>query len=196
MLALIVGLVMFLGVHSTGLFWPALRGQVMARRGPLPWKGGYALLSLIGLGLIVWGYDQARLEPVWLWVPPLWTRHVAALLTLPAFILLVATYLPGSHIKARLGHPMLLGVKFWAIAHLLANGTLADLLLFGSFLAWAVALFIVLRRRDRLSAVVRNGRGSRDALVVIVGLVAWVLFALYAHEWLIGVAPFGSRAGG
>lgn len=192
MLALIAGLVVFLGVHSVGLFATDWRQQMLARLGPLAWKGLYALIAVVGLALIVHGYGQARLSPTWLWVPPVWTRHLAALLTLPAFILLVATYLPGSHIKARVGHPMLLGVKFWAIAHLIANGTVADLLLFGSFLVWAVALFVVLRRRDRASGVVRSGRASRDAAVVIVGLVAWVAFALWLHRLLIGVAPFGA----
>ncbi|UAW98200.1 NnrU family protein [Halopseudomonas nanhaiensis] len=191
MLALIAGLVVFLGVHSVGLFAAGWRAQMIARLGPLAWKGLYALVAVVGLVLIVHGYGQARLSPTWLWVPPVWTRHLAALLTLPAFILLVATYLPGSHIKARVGHPMLLGVKFWAIAHLIANGTVADLLLFGSFLIWAVALFVVLRRRDRIAGVVRSGRASRDVAVVVVGLVAWVAFALWLHKLLIGVAPFG-----
>ncbi|SDT02744.1 Uncharacterized membrane protein [Halopseudomonas xinjiangensis] len=192
MLALIAGLVMFLGIHSVGLFVPRWRGQMIVRLGPLAWKGLYTVVAVLGLVLIVYGYGQARLAPTWLWVPPVWTRHLAALLTLPAFVLLVAAYVPGSHIKARVGHPMLLGVKFWAIAHLIANGTLADLLLFGSFLAWAVALFIVLRRRDRLAGMTRSGRASRDVAVLVIGVVAWVAFALWLHEMIIGVAPFGA----
>lgn len=192
MLALVAGLIIFLGIHSTGLFAPDWRAAQKQRFGENAWKGIYSVVALIGLVLIVWGYGQARMDPVWLWVSPVWTRHLAALLTIPAFVLLVATYLPGTKMKARVGHPMLLGVKFWAIAHLIANGTLADLLLFGGFLAWAVALFIVLRRRDRASGVVRPaGKASRDVMAVVVGLVLWVIFALWLHEWLIGVRPFG-----
>ena len=192
MLALVIGLLLFLGVHSTRLFAAQWRTRQVAKMGLLPFKGAYALLSLIGLVLIIWGYGQARMEPTWLWISPVWTRHLAALLTVPAFILLAATYIPRTHIKARVGHPMLLGVKFWAIAHLFANGTLADLLLFGGFLAWAVALFVVLRRRDRLAGVTyAAGRGAMDALAVVVGLVACVIFAMGLHGVLIGVKPFG-----
>ncbi|HDZ56828.1 MAG TPA: hypothetical protein ENI17_12140 [Pseudomonas xinjiangensis] len=192
MLVLVIGLLVFLGIHSIGLFATGWRAEKIDRLGVGAWKGIYALVALVGLALIVWGYGQARLSPIWLWIPPEWTRHLAALLTILAFILLVATYLPGSKIKARVGHPMLLGVKFWAIAHLLANGTVADVLLFGSFLAWAIALFVVLRRRDRRAGVIRApGRASRDALVVVVGLIAWVVFAMWLHGLLIGVRPFG-----
>lgn len=192
MLVLILGLLLFLGVHSTRLFAAEWRATRINKMGMLPYKGAYALIALLGLVLIIWGYGSARMAPTWLWVPPVWTRHMAALLTLPAFVLLAATYIPGTHIKARVGHPMLLGVKFWAVAHLLANGTLADLLLFGSFLAWAVALYVVSRRRDRMAGVTAPaGRASRDALAVVVGLVAWVIFAMWLHGLLIGVKPFG-----
>lgn len=192
MLALVIGLLLFLGVHSTRLFAAQWRGRQISKRGVLPYKGSYAIASLVGLLLIIWGYGQARLDPTWLWVSPVWTRHLAALLTVPAFILLAATYIPGTHIKARVGHPMLLGVKFWAIAHLLANGTLADLLLFGSFLVWAVALYVVSRRRDRMAGVTYpKGRAAMDGAAVVVGLVAWVIFAMWLHGALIGVKPFG-----
>lgn len=192
MLALVIGLVIFLGVHSLRMLAPTWREQQVQRLGLMPWKGLYSLVALIGLVLIIWGYGQARLAPTWLWVPPVWTRHLAALLTIPAFILLVAAYLPGSKLKARVGHPMLLGVKFWALAHLIANGTLADLLLFGGFLVWATAAYVSNRRRDRLAGLVpASGQLSRDAAVVVVGLVTWVIFALWLHLWLIGRAPFG-----
>ena len=192
MLALVLGLLLFLGVHSTRLFAADWRAAQVSRLGLLPWKGIYAVVALLGLLLIIWGYGQARLSPTWLWVSPVWTRHLAALLTIPAFILLAAAYVPGTRIKARTGHPMLLGVKFWAIAHLIANGTLADLLLFGGFLAWAVALYVVSRRRDRQAGVSYPASGfSRDAIAVVVGLVAWVVFAMMLHGPLIGVRPFG-----
>lgn len=193
---LILGLILFLGVHSTRIFADGFRTQQRARFGELPWKAIYALLSIAGFALIVIGYGEARLAPVVLWTPPVWTRHVAALLTLPAFILLVAAYLPGTRIKARIGHPMVLGTKFWAIAHLLANGNLADVVLFGAFLAWAVALFIVSRRRDRASGTTYPPAPgiSRDVTAVVAGLVAWALFAFVLHAMLIGVAPFAAAA--
>lgn len=189
---LILGLLLFLGVHSVRIFAGDWRDAQVARMGLLPWKGVYALFSIVGLGLIVWGYGMARAEPVALWLPPVWTRHLAALLTVPAFVLLVAAYLPGSHIKAKIGHPMVAGVKIWALAHLLANGNLADVILFGAFLAWAIADFVVSRRRDRIA-----GRSypvccwTRDAAVIAIGLLAWALFAIYGHVWLTGVRPFG-----
>lgn len=192
MLVLILGLVLFLGIHSMRLFAADWRATQIDRRGLLAWKGIFSIIAVLGLVLIIWGYGQARLTPTWLWVSPMWTRHLAALLTIPAFILLAATYVPGTRIKARVGHPMLLGVKFWAIAHLIANGTLADLLLFGSFLAWAVALYVVSRRRDRLAGVRYPASGfSRDLIAIVVGLVGWVIFALWLHGPLIGVRPFG-----
>lgn len=189
---LILGLALFLGTHSLRIVAGGWREAQLARFGEKRWKGLISLLSALGLGLIVWGYGMARADPVVLWMPPTWARHLAALLTLPAFVLLVAAYLPGSHIKARVGHPMVAGVKLWALAHLLANGNLGDVLLFGAFLAWAVADFISARRRDRLA-----GRTypvccwTRDASVTAIGLLAWALFALWGHVWLIGVKPFG-----
>lgn len=191
MLVLILGLLLFLGVHSVNLFAPNWRVAQIERLGILPWKGIYALLSLVGLVLIIWGYALSRYNPVVLYFPPMWTRHLASLLTLPAFILLVATYLPMSKLKARVGHPMLLGVKFWALAHLLANGMLADLLLFGGFLVWATALYVVSRQRDRLAGrSPAAGSWAMDALAITLGVVFWAAFAMWLHVMLIGVAPF------
>lgn len=188
---LILGLVLFLGVHSVRIFADDWREAQIARLGEMRWKGVYSLLSAVGLGLIIWGYGMARMDSPVLWNAPTWTRHVAATLTLPAFILLVAAYIPGSRIKAAVGHPMVAGVKLWALAHLLANGTLTDATLFGAFLIWAVLDFVSARRRDRVAGRTYPARGgSRDALVLAVGLLAWALFAWYGHIWLIGVAPF------
>ncbi len=193
MLLLILGLILFLGMHSARLFAANKRASFIAAKGPLAWKGIYALVSIVGFVLIIYGYGQARMSPTWLWFSPVWTRHLAALLTIPAFILIVATYIPGSCIKARVGHPMLLGVKFWALAHLIANGSLADLLLFGGFLAWATALFVVSRKRDRAAGVsYGKGKPVMDAVVVVVGLVAWAAFAFYLHGAWIGVKPMGA----
>lgn len=192
MTVLVIGLLVFLGAHSVRIFAEDWRGRQIARLGLQPWKGIYALVSLAGFALIVWGYGLARGEPVPLWNPPLWTRHPAALLTLPAFVLLAAAYVPGTRIKAAVSHPMVLGVKVWAVAHLIANGTLADALLFGSFLAWAALDFQAARARDR-AAGTRYAPGplSRDIAAVAAGLAAWAAFAFWLHASLIGVRPFG-----
>ena len=192
MTLLILGLVLFLGVHSTRIVAEGWRGRFIAQRGEMAWKGLYAVLSIAGFALIVWGYGQARLQPVVLWGSPTWTRHLAALLTVPALILLVAAYVPGNAIKARLKHPMVLGVKVWAFAHLLANNTLADLLLFGGFLVWAVFSFRAARGRDRAQGIVyAPGRALPTVIAVVGGLAAWAFFAFWAHSAWIGVKPFG-----
>ena len=189
MALLIAGLVIFLGVHSVSIFAPAWRDAQLARLGAGAWKGGYAIASAIGLVVLVVGYGLARQAPVVLWVPPTWTRHVALLVMVPVFPLLLATYLPG-RIKAAVKHPMLAAVKLWALAHLLANGALHDVLLFAAFLAWAVADRISVKRR----AVARSVPGAppspaNDAIAVIGGLIVYVVFLLWAHRWLIGVSP-------
>lgn len=191
MVELVIGLVLFLGVHSLRIVAEGWRSQVIAARGEGLWKGAVALLSLLGLVLIVRGYGAVRLDPVALWTPWAGGRHLAALLTLIAFVLLAAAYVPGNAIKAKVGHPMILGVKVWALAHLLANHTLADLLLFGGFLLWAVIDFRSARRRPAVASAVPVS-ASRTAITVAVGVVAWALFAFWAHGVLIGVRPFGA----
>lgn len=192
MLSLLLGLALFLGIHSIRLFAERWRTRQMERYGRNSWRATYSLISLAGFALMVWGYGEARTAPVDLFHPPLWTRHLAALLTLPAFVLVVAAYVPGNHLKARIGHPMYLGIKFWALAHLLSNGRLADVLLFGGLLAWSVAGFVVSRKRDRAAGVVyAPGRLSRTMLATVLGAVAWAAFAMWAHGMLIGVRPFG-----
>ena len=186
MTALILGLLLFLGVAEG---W---RSRTLARLGEGRWKGLHTVVSLVGFALIVWGYGQARAAPMLRWASPLWTRHLAALLMLVAMMLLAAAYVPGNSIKARLHHPMVLAVKVWAIAHLLANNTLADLLLFGSFTVWAVLNFRSARQRDRAAGIVYPaGRAAATAVTVAVGLLAWAVLAFWAHGWLIGVRPFG-----
>jgi uncharacterized membrane protein len=192
MTLLVLGLVLFLGMHSSRVFAEGARQRFIAQRGANAWKGLYTVVSAAGLALIVWGYGQARLEPVVLWASPLWVRHLASLLTLVAFVLLAAAFVPGNALKARLGHPMALGVKTWALAHLVSNNTLADLLLFGGFLLWAVLSFRAARARDRAAGVMAaSGQASRTAVTVVAGLLAWAVFAFWAHGAWIGVRPFG-----
>jgi uncharacterized membrane protein len=188
MLWLVVGLVVFLGVHSVSIVAPGWRDALAARLGEGAWKGVYSLVSLVGIVLIVVGYGAARQNPVLLWNPPVWTRHLAALLMLPVFICFLAAYLPG-RIKAALKHPMLVAVKLWATAHLLANGTLADVLLFGGFLAWAVADRISLKRRAPRPIPGAPPGAANDAIAVIAGLAIYALTVLWAHQWLFGVSP-------
>jgi uncharacterized membrane protein len=191
MAILILGLVVFLGVHSVRIVAEGWRTKQIARLGELTWKAIYSIISIVGFILIVWGYGEARTAAVALWSPPVWTRHLASLLTLVSFILIAAAYVPQTRIKAAVGHPMVAGVKLWAFAHLLANGTLADVLLFGAFLVWAILDFIAARRRDRAAGTVYiKGPAMRDATAVAIGLVGWVVFALYLHAWWIGVRPF------
>ncbi len=192
MTVLLLGLVLFLGAHSVRIVAEGWRGRVRARLGEGAWKGLYTLVSLVGFALIVWGSGLARQQPVVLWTPPAAMRHVAALLTLVSFVMLAAAYVPGNGVKARLKHPMVLGVKVWALAHLLANGTLADVLLFGGFLVWAVLCFRAARQRDRAAGTLYPaGRGGATALTLAAGIGAWAVFAFWAHAALIGVRPFG-----
>ncbi len=189
---LIAGLVIFLGVHSLRVFAEGWRDRMRERLGTGAWKGLYSAVSLLGLALVAWGFDLAREQPVLLWSPPVGLRHAASLLTLLAFLLLAAAYVPGNHLKARRGHPMVLGVKAWALAHLLATGMLAHLLLFGSFLVWAVVLYAVSRRRDRRDAVVPPpGRLAATLITLVLGVAGWAVFAFGLHGLLIGIKPFG-----
>ncbi|MFC4763705.1 NnrU family protein [Dyella koreensis] len=189
---LILGLVLFLGIHSIRIFANDWREQLLARLGEKKWKGLYSVISIVGFVLLIYGFGQARLQPVLLYVPPMWLRHLNALFTLIAFILIAAAYVPNNHFKARLGHPMLAGVKTWAFGHLLATGMLHDVVLFGAFLLWAVLDFVVSRRRDRLAGTVYPAGTVRgDAITVLAGLVGWAVFAFALHAWLIGVKPMG-----
>ena len=191
MTILILGLLVFLGVHSTRIVADGWRTAQLKRLGEGAWKGIYSLLSFAGFALIVWGFGLARQEPVVLWTPPVAMRHVAALLTLIAFVLLAAAYVPRNAIKARVHHPMVLAVKVWAFAHLLANGKLADLVLFGAFLAWAVACYIAARKRDRAAgAQYPAGTPGGTAAAVVAGAAAWAAFTFWLHGALIGVRPF------
>lgn len=192
MIWLIVGLVLFLGVHSVRIAAPGVREAGLARFGEGGWKGLYTLVSLLGFGLMIWGYGLAREQPIVLWTAPLGLRHVASLLVWVAFVLVTAAYVPRNHVKAAIGHPMVAGVKLWAFAHLLAHGWLPGVLLFAAFLAWAVVAFVSLRRRDRAAGTTYPpGQWPRTIIAVVVGTALWVVFAFWLHGVLIGIRPLG-----
>jgi len=188
MTLLVIGLLVFLGSHSVRIVAEGWRTARIKSMGEQKWKLAYTIVSLAGFVLIVIGYGQARAAGIVLYSPPPWGRAAASLLTLLAFVLLAASKVPGTRIKAAVGHPMVAGVKVWAFAHLLANGNLADVVLFGAFLAWAVTDYVAARKRDRAAGVTYPpGPLSRDVIAVVVGLVAGAVFAMWLHGPLIGV---------
>jgi uncharacterized membrane protein len=207
---LIIGLILFLGAHSIRMVADDWRTQAIASWGEKPFKGVYSLLALVGFYAMVTGYAEARLQTVALWTPPIATRHVSVLLMLFASVLMAAAYVPRNHLKMRMGHPMVLSVKVWALAHLLANGNLADVVLFGSFLVWSVFNFKAARARDRAAApealrLQADGAENTNAvpgdqpianttatlLTVLIGVALWALFVFYLHVQLVGVSPLG-----
>ena len=191
MTLLVLGIVIFLGMHLVRVVAPGLRARVIEGLGKGPWMGLYALISLVGLGLIIYGFGQARGDTGVLYNPPVFLKHIALLVMLLAFISLAAGFLPAGRIAVALKHPQILAIKIWALAHLLANGETSSVLLFGSFLAWAVILRISLKRRERAGErVLPMFKSARnDLLAVVVGLAAYLLFVWRLHELLIGVQP-------
>ena len=188
---LILGLILFLTVHSVRIVADGWRARTIARVGEGAWKGIYSLISSAGLVLLVGGYGQARGDGLVLYDPPAFTRSIAGVLMLVSLVLLAAAYVPGNHIKAAVGHPMLAAVKLWAFAHLLSNGRLADVILFGAFLAWAIVDFIAARRRDRAAGTVYPpGQAMRTVFTVAAGAGLWAAFVFGLHLWLTGVPPF------
>jgi uncharacterized membrane protein len=190
MILLILGLIIFLGIHSINIFAEDWRRRQILHFGVQGWKGAYALASLVGLILIIVGFGEARMTPVLLYAPPNWLRYLNILWTLIAFVLVTAAYTPRNNLKARIGHPMLAGVAILAFGHLLAIGMLRDVLLFGAFLVWAIADFVVSRRRDRRTGTVYPPGARRgDVVTIAIGVIAWAVFALWLHKWLIGFNP-------
>lgn len=187
MIWLIAGIVVFLGIHSVRMVAPGFRDRMIAQYGENAWKGVYSLVSLAGLVLLVWGYAEARPDAAFLYEPPVWVRHIVMLFMLVAMTLLVATYLPAGHIKKRVKHPMITAVKVWAFAHLLANGDAASLILFLSFLAWAVWNRIAVKRRGDPAFGTVSVRS--DIIAVVAGAVITVWFIVQLHAFLFGVSP-------
>jgi uncharacterized membrane protein len=189
---LILGLVLFLACHSVRVFAEDWRTATMLRLGDKMYKGLYSLVSLLGFVLLVYGYSLARVDSSILWLPPVGTRHAASLL------MLVATYVPRNAIQKRLRHPMVLSVKVWALAHLISNGRLVDVVLFGTFLVWAVLSFRAARQRDRLldsmepaATEASETASSTTMKVMVIGALVWAVFLLGGHAWLFGVSPIG-----
>ncbi|MBM3340136.1 MAG: protein NrnU [Betaproteobacteria bacterium] len=198
---LIAGLLIFLGVHSIRIFDEALRTRLVERWGEKPWKGIYSLLSVLGFLVLIYGYGQARMQPIPLYELPLGFRHASSLLVWFAMILVIAAYVPDNWFKTRLRHPMVLGVKLWAFAHLLSNGTAADVLLFGGFLLWSIASFRAAKKRDKEAASSfpeptpevglsrPRSKASATVIAVVLGSLIWAGFLLDWHASLIGVSP-------
>jgi uncharacterized membrane protein len=191
MTLLLLGIVIFLGMHLVRVVAPDLRASVIERQGKGAWMGIYTAISLAGLLLIIYGFGEARAVTGMLYNPPVFVKHISLLLMLLAFICLAAGFLPAGRIAVAVKHPQVLSIKIWALAHLLANGETSSVLLFGSFLAWAVILRISLKRRERAGEKVLPvfRSTSNDLLAVVIGAVAYGLFVWKLHEWLIGVAP-------
>ncbi len=191
MALLVLGIVIFLGMHLVRVVAPGLRASVIERNGKGVWMGLYTAISLIGLCLVIYGFGEARLTTGMLYNPPVFLKHIALLLMLLAFICLAAGFLPAGRIAVALKHPQILSIKIWALAHLMANGETSSVILFGLFLAWAVIMRISMKRRQRAGEQVLPvfRSGSSDILAVVIGVVAYLLFIWKLHEWLIGVAP-------
>lgn len=191
MALLVLGIVIFLGMHLVRVVAPGVRTSLIQRNGKNAWMGIYAVISLIGLGLIIYGFGEARAVTGMLYNPPVVLKHISLLLMLLAFICLAAGFLPAGRIAVAVKHPQILSIKIWALAHLLANGETSSVLLFGSFLAWAVVMRISMKRRQRAGELVLPvfRSSSYDLLAVVIGLVAYGLFIWKLHELLIGVAP-------
>ena len=188
MIALVIGLTLFLGVHSISIVAPRWRDSMFSKLGEPVWKGVYSIIAIAGLVLIIWVYSDARATAHVIYQPPYWTRWLAAALMLPVFPLLLAPYFPG-RIKAKLKHPMIIAVKSWALAHLLVNGTLADVLLFGGFLLWAIVDHVSLKRRPERPIRALAPRSMNDVIAIVLGLLIYMALLHGLHLRLIGVSP-------
>jgi uncharacterized membrane protein len=184
---LVLGLVIFLGLHSISIVAPMWRDRTAARFGNA-WRGLYSLVAIAGFALIILGYGRARLNPLVWYAPPDWARYVTAILMLPVFPLLLAAYFPG-RIRHAIQHPMLTGTILWALAHLIATGTLASVVLFGGFLAWAIADRVSYGSRTQRAISTAPPGKLNDLIAVVGGLLIYVVFEHWLHVRWIGVQP-------
>ncbi len=196
MLTLFLGLVIFFAVHSVRLVSPQWRDAMMAKS-PALWHSSVGILSLLSLACIARGYGEARLEPIWLWFPPLYMRHVTSLIMLLSLFVLFSAMIPKSTLKKKLIHPVYIAIKVWAFGHLLSNGNGADVLLFGSFLIWSVVSFSTFRRRDKASGLLDKIKAGEQTsalwfnlLALVLAMVAWFVIVMFLHNAVIGVSPF------
>ena len=191
MLLLVISLIVLLGTHSVRIFAPGFRNKMIAQMGEGPWKGAYSVVSILAVAFVAYAFGQARQVTGILYSPPIWTSHIALTLMLFSMICLVAGLIPAGHIATKMKHPLVLAVKIWALAHLLANGETSSVLLFVAVLAWGVVMRISLKRRARAGEVVTRSFVSAryDILAVVLGIVLWAAFIWKLHEWLIGVQP-------
>jgi uncharacterized membrane protein len=185
----LIGLLLFIGIHSISILNEPWRNLMVNKMGEWTWKGFYSIVSIFGFILIIWGYGVTRYDSALLYTPPLWLHHFSSLLLLPVFPLLVAAYFPG-RIKDVTKHPMLISTKLWAVAHLCSNGSLVDVMLFGSFLTWAVMDRISIDQRQPRPIPGTPYSAFNDIIAVVVGLVLYLAFAFWLHERLIGVPAF------
>jgi len=192
MTQLIAGIAVFFGIHSISVFALPLRDR-LAAKSDIGWKLFYSVLSLIGLVLMIRGYAELRSAPSVLYTTPFWLRHVAAVLLLPVFILFFAPYFPG-RIKTATKHPQLFAVILWSVSHLLINGMLADVLLFGSFLLWAIMVWASMSRRPTRAVPGAPPSKLNDIILVVIGLGLYALTIYWLHEWMTGIKPVLSTA--
>lgn len=187
MTLMMVGLALFLGVHLTAVI--GLRDSAMAQIGEGPWKGLYAVVSILGFVAMVYGFAEARLQPEVVWAPPVWTRHLGLTIMLPVFPLVFAAYLPGRIKRLAGGHPMVVGAFLWALSHVVANGFLHEMVFFGSWLVWAVIDYASLRRRPARVIPTAPPSSLNDGIALVGGLAVYAAFLFGVHEWLFNVAP-------
>ena len=187
MWVLVLGLVLFFGTHSLKMAIPGPRAAFIAKKGEGPWKGIVALPSLVGIGLMIWGWMLYRSSAPELYLPPEWGPHAAAVLNFVGLVLLMMSGGPVGHIKAAIRHPMSLGVAAWGIGHLLSNGDLASLLLFGAWTLYALVAALVSTLRGDPAPAFQSARG--DVVAIVAGLVLYLVFVYFLHGLLFGIAP-------
>ena len=192
MTVMLLGLLLFLASHLMRALAGGWRERQISRHGETAWKAACSVLALVGLVLAIYGYGLTRADATLLWAPPAWTQHLLALAMIPAFLLLFAAYAPANRLRNAVGHPLLLAVGVWALAHLTANARLGDILFFGAFLAWVAIAYPAARRRDQAAGrALPEPRPAGEAVTVAGGLAGYLVFALFLHVPITGVPAYG-----